>query len=178
MNWKIINVCFCLFFLGLFSCTTKKGMEVIYIDDDMETSAPLNDFNYFVGLFKNVEEQKMLVPAAVLDSIYYGFEKTGIKDFFIPNCRMRVDTSIGQIFIDDRFCAFTKDSDSIRVSPRVIFLLKKYSGYYNRMEKEYLKDCYDSRYFNLLEGYEYKPSPKLSPVFTEFRVKVILYREN
>lgn len=90
---------------------------------------------------------------------------------------MRVDSSIGQIFIDDRFCAFTKDSDSISVSPRVIFLLKKYSGYYNRMEKDYLKECYDSKNFNLLEDYEYKPSPKLSPVFTEFRVKAILYRK-
>lgn len=142
-----------------FSCTKASDMEVrfiqaVLIDDwDVEPTR-------FVECFEGKEIKDVAVPPSEFDSIYNGFRKTGCKKFWEPECWICLNTSIGQVFIDHKFDAFTKDSDSISVNPRIIYLIRKYCGYYNGMPEEELQYLPDSKYFNLLQGYKYSPQPQ------------------
>ena len=176
-NFVYVMTCLALSMLFVVSSCKRQNMEVFYISGAMEAGNPLEP-DEFLGWFENAEAQEKIIPASTFDSIYYGFKKVGKKKLWNPNCRFCVTTAIGKVFIDNYFESFTKDSDSVSVSPRIIYLIRKYAGYYNRIPEEDLDYMYDSHYFDLHQDYKYSPLQQLdkSPL-CDPRVKVIFFRE-
>lgn len=161
----------------LTSCSFKKDIMVSYLYDGVETPFSVEP-KKFDSDFQHYKVDMSYIPKNEFDSIYNGFKNTRYKKRWEPECRFCLTTSIGQVFIDHKFDAFTVDSDSVSVDPRIVYLLRKYCGFYNGIEKDELQYLYDSHYFNLLQDYEYAPPPQNAtrPIWNLF-VRVRLHRE-
>jgi hypothetical protein len=170
-------VCISLILANIYSCTPKNDMEVLYVDDALGECLDIEP-KRFIEHFNGKMLKTVIVPQSEFDSIYNGFKNTRYKKRWEPECRFCLTTSIGQVFIDHKFDAFTVDSDSVSVDPRIVYLLRKYCGFYNGIEKDELQYLYDSHYFNLLQDYEYAPPPQNAtrPIWNLF-VRVRLHRE-
>lgn len=162
-----------MLFVTFVSCSETHCMKVYYFDAGVEFSAsiPTNEFKKH---FKRVAIAKAFVPKQEFDSIYYGFTKTSKKKSWEPECRFCLTVSCGDVYINRNSDSFTKDNDSVSVSPRVVYLLRKYCDYYNRIEYEDLEFEHEIKAFGIPDNYKYK-----QPQFKEHGNKCIkLYRKD
>ena len=154
------------------SCSETHCMKVYYFDagDEFSSGIPTSEFKKH---FKHSAIDKIVIPEQEFDSIYYGFQKTSKKKTWEPECRFCVSVSCGDVYTNRTSDAFAKDYDSISVSPRVIYLLKKYCDYYNRIEYEDLEFEPEIKVFGIPDNYKYK-----QPRFKEHGEKCIeLYKQ-
>ena len=167
----------CIYFLYLivfvtfFSCSNTHCMKVYYFDAGVEFSSgiPTNDFKKH---FKHSTIDKIVIPKQEFDSIYYGFQKISKKMTREPECWFCLNVNCGEVYTNSLGDAFTKSYDSVSVSPRVIYLLKKYCDYYNRIEYEDLEFEPEIKVFGIPDNYKYK-----QPHFKEHGEKCIkLYK--
>lgn len=172
-----VHCAFCILMINLYSCSSRNMIEVMYIDHCVEFSTALLPWD-FLDCFKNVHCDTVIVPALEFDSISNGIKKTTKKNAWGQECRFCIKTNDKLVFSDNFFYAFTYSDDSVSMSPRIFYLIRKYAGYYNRIPEEDLDYIYDSHYFNLHQDYKYTPPKRLglSPA-CEDRVRVILFRE-
>lgn len=72
-------------------------------------------------------------------------------------------------FLNSFYDAFTEKYDSVVVPHETINLLRKVSGYYNRIEIEDLQDMLDIKDFGIPDNYIYTP-----PKFREVGLKKVI----
>ena len=101
-------------------------------------------------------------------SIYNGFKKTNDKKIEEFDVRFSVKIGNAKYYINRWFDVVNVHHDSISVNPRVIYLLRQYSGFYNYIESEDLVSP-DIKLYGIPKNYQYMyPSKKRGK-------KVILY---
>lgn len=155
------------------SCSEEKRriIEVCYYDSGIEFSASIEPIE-FSESFKNVPINEIRLPALVFDSIYTGFHSTSFKKNWEPECRFCVRVGKQTLYLSRWFDAFSENYDSVAVNPHIIYLLREYSGYYNRIELEDLKWEPGVKRFGVPQDYHYR-----QPSFEEFgRRRVVFLR--
>lgn len=155
-------------------CTSKSEyIEVCYYDDGREnvSSVPPDSFK---NSFANYKADTFYIQNDVFDSIWNGFKVTNIKNRINePNTRFSVTCGEDQYFIDYFFYAYNEKYDSIAVSRRIIYLLRRASGYYNRIPLEDLIYNSEIKEFGIPKEYHYS-----QPQFRECGCKkVLLFKE-
>lgn len=160
-----------LYFLTSCSEGEKRIIEVCYYDSGIEFSASIEPIQFYED-FKNVPINEITLPALVFDSIYTGFHITSFKNSWEPECRFCVRTGKQTLYLSRGFDAFSENYDSVSVNPHTIYLLREYSGYYNRIELEDLKWESGIKRFGVPQNYHYS-----QPSFKEFgRRRVVFLR--
>lgn len=150
------------------SCGTDNSIEICYIDAGMELNTAINPKS-FLRNFKGVKAEKIRISASDFNSIYSGEKSTNIPKKWQPEVRFCIKKRHTKYFLNSFYDAFTEKYDSVVVPHETINLLRKVSGYYNRIEIEDLQDMLDIKDFGIPDNYIYTP-----PKFREVGFKKVI----
>lgn len=151
----------------LTSCSFKKDIMVSYLYDGVETPFSVEP-KKLDSDFQHYKVDMSYIPKNEFDSIYNGFKKTNDKKIEEFDVRFSVKIGNAKYYINRWFDVVNVHHDSISVNPRVIYLLRQYSGFYNYIESEDLVSP-DIKLYGIPKNYQYMyPSKKRGK-------KVILY---
>ena len=140
---------------------------ISYLYDGVETPISIEP-KKLDSKFQHYKVSKVYIPKMEFDSIYYGFKKTNDKKIEGFNARSSVKIGRAKFYINRWFDVVNGHNDSVFVNPRVIYLLRQYSGFYNYIESEDLVSL-DIKLFGIPKDYQYIHPSK------ESGRKVILY---
>lgn len=140
---------------------------VSYLYDGVETPFSVEP-KKFDSDFQHYKVDMSYIPKNEFDSIYNGFKKTNDKKIEEFDVRFSVKIGNAKYYINRWFDVVNVHHDSVSVNPRVIYLLRQYSGFYNCIESEDLVSP-DIKLYGIPKNYQYMhPSKKRGK-------KVILY---
>ncbi len=108
---------------------------VSYLYDGVETPFSVEP-KKFDSDFQHYKVDMSYIPKNEFDSIYNGFKKTNDKKIEEFDVRFSVKIGNAKYYINRWFDVVNVHHDSISVNPRVIYLLRQYSGFYNYIESE------------------------------------------
>ena len=134
--------------LALVSCNffKKPQIEVCYQDPSSDKVIAMEPDTLLKYLNKDSIVDKE-IPIEDWNYINSHIKKTNKhKNFIIePSMALRIDTLV--FFIDYGTGAYDRNYDSIAISPKAIYLIQKYSSYYNKVSRD------DLQYFDLIKKY-------------------------
>lgn len=137
-----------IFMLALASCNffNKPQMEVCYQEPNSDNVIAMKPDTLLKYLDKDSIVDKE-IPIEDWNYINSHIKKTNKHKNYILEPRMviRIDTLI--FFIDYWIGAYDRNYDSIDISPKAIYLIQRYSSYYNKINRD------DLQYFNLIKKY-------------------------
>jgi len=151
----LINLLFVCSLLA--SCISKRIVEISYFNEGIELNTN-NDPKSFLYKFKRIKADVVWVSPQTFDSIWYGDTPTKKDKEWTPEPRFCIKKGTKKYFLNSFDDAFTNNYDSVVVSHETIYLIRKVSGYYNRIELEDLQNMIEIKEFGVPKDYKYSPS--------------------
>lgn len=147
-------------FMGIFVYMLVKRSEqkivVFYIHPNAERSCALTIEGIDTLSKKIGTVERKYVCSDDFKYICDNIRKTSVRKNDIYEPRMIIETASLTFYIDSQFDAYDKNFDSISIPPRAIYLIRKYSGYYNEVDYDDLKYIKDIRMFGVPSNYHHQ----------------------
>lgn len=133
--------------LALASCNffNKPQMEVYYLEPLSERSCAIEPDTLLSFLNKDSIVDKE-IPKEDWNYINSHIKKTNKQKNVVCEPEMVIKKDSLIFFIND-LGAFDRNYDSIDISPKAIYLIQRYSSYYNKVSRD------DLQYFDLIKKY-------------------------
>lgn len=144
----------CILFFCFFQKKTNR-IQISYLDHSIETTYDISTTE-LEKTFETDSVQYAYVPKCAILYIIKNIQKTKKKKKSISEPRMIIKINNNKFYIDSWFGAYDANYDSISITPRAIFLLRRYTNYYNHILPEDLKYLKDIQEFGLPSNYHYQ----------------------
>ena len=155
-------LCTICYFMTFCSCKSEY-IEVCYYRYGCEIpiSIPPDSFQRD---FINCKADTLYISKEIFDSIWNGFKATKVKTETKWDTRFWVKLDNKQYFMDNFYHTYNKNYESVALSHRIIYLIKKAIGYYNDIPKEDMDSEHDIKEFGIPKDYHYSVPDSPDPL--------------
>lgn len=147
-------------FMGMLTYMLVKRSEqkiaVFYIHPNTERSCALSIEGIDTLSEKTETFERTYACSQDFKYICDNIRKTSVRKKDVYEPRMIIKTAFLTFYVDSEFGAYDKNFDSISIPPRAIYLIRKYSGYYNKVDYEDLKYKKDIEKFGIPSNYQHQ----------------------
>lgn len=136
-------------------CSFKSEyIEVCYYRYGLETpiSIPPDSFQ---RSFINCKADSLYISKEFFDSIWNGFKATKVKTETEWDTRFWIKLDNKQYFMDNFYNTYNENYESVALSHRIVYLIRKAIGYYNDIPIEDMDSEYDIKEFGIPKDYHY-----------------------
>lgn len=120
---------------------------------ESNTEIRIDDLKNFMK--KSCGQKVKMIPQKDFEFIIDNITVTSQKKKKVFEPYMLVQTFFKTIYIDYWHGAYDENMDSVAISPKAIYLLRKYSDYINQILPEDLQDDQDVKNFGIPKDYHY-----------------------